>query len=82
MRSAATMSTSYLKIIRALCERSGQTLDRVTAGDPTHMDRGNRTVAWHFITNLGHHHMVEAGGKALMFRGRTEECVCELDLGC
>jgi hypothetical protein len=71
----------YLKIIRALCERSGQKLDRVTAGDPTHMYRGSRLLAWHFITNLGHHHMVESGGKALMFRGPKEgECVCEIGL--
>jgi len=70
----------YVKLIRALCERAGQKLERVTAGDPTRVHEGSPTLAWHFITDKGHHHMVDCGGKAIMFRGHsTTERVCDLD---
>jgi hypothetical protein len=70
----------YMKLIRSLCARAGQELDRVTAGDPTHVYEGTRTLAWHFITDQGHHHMVEASGQALMFRGHsTTDLVCAVD---
>jgi hypothetical protein len=70
----------YIKLIRALCERSGQDLQQVTAGDPTRVHEGTRTLAWHFITDKGHHHMVEASGKAIMFRGHsTTDRVCEVE---
>jgi hypothetical protein len=59
----------YLKLIRALCARAGQELERVTAGDPTRMHAGAATLAWHFITDQGHHQMLEADGHAIMFRG-------------
>lgn len=69
----------YMKLIRALCDRAGQELDRVTAGDPTRVHQGERTLAWHFITDKGHHHMVEAGGRAIMFRGHsTTDRVCDV----
>jgi hypothetical protein len=70
----------YMKLIRALCERAGQKLERVTAGDPTRVHEGVRTLAWHFITDKGHHHMVDVGGKAIMFRGHsTTDRVCEIE---
>jgi hypothetical protein len=70
----------FMKLIRALCERSGQELERVTAGDPTRVHEGERTLAWHFITDKGHHHMVEADGRAIMFRGHsTTDRVCEVE---
>jgi hypothetical protein len=70
----------YMKLIRALCDRAGQELERVTAGDPTHVFEGTRILAWHFITDQGHHHMVEAGGRAILFRGHsTTDRVCEID---
>ena len=70
----------YMKLIRALCECAGQELEVVTAGDPMHLHEGERTVAWHFITDKGHHHMVDAGGKAVMFQGHsTTDRVCEVD---
>jgi hypothetical protein len=68
----------YMKLIRLLCESAGQELDRVTAGDPAHIHEGSRTVAWHFITDKGHHHMVDTGRKAIMFRGHSDR-VCELE---
>jgi hypothetical protein len=36
-------------------------------------------VAWHFITDRGHHYMVEAGGKAIMFEGAARSQVAEVD---
>lgn len=69
----------YMKLIRALSERAGQTLSHITAGDPTHMHAGQRTLAWHFITDNGHHYMVEADRKSLMFNGETHELIMEID---
>ncbi len=70
----------YMKLIRALCDRAGHELERVTAGDPTRVHEGTRTLAWHFITDKGHHHMVDAGGRAIMFRGHsTTDRVCEVE---
>lgn len=70
----------YMKLIRALCDKAGQKLERVTAGDPTHIYEGVKTLAWHFITDKGHHHMVDVGGKAIMFRGGSKtDRVCEID---
>jgi hypothetical protein len=70
----------HMKLVRDLCERAGQALERVAAGDPTRVHEGERILAWHFITDKGHHHMVEAGGKAIMFRGYSEtDRVCEVE---
>jgi hypothetical protein len=70
----------FEKLIRALCEHAGLELDRITAGDPTRMHEGERTLAWHFLTDQGHHHMVESGGKAILFRGHsTTDRVCEIE---
>lgn len=55
------------RLIRGLCEATGQTLDRVTGGDPAHRFEGSAVVAWHFITDRGHHYMVEHEGRAMMF---------------
>lgn len=71
----------YVKRIRALCEAAGHTLQKVTAGDPTNEYNGRRILAWHFITDKGHHFMVEADGRAMMFQGKTKEQVAELNLG-
>ncbi|PWB93398.1 hypothetical protein [Methylosinus sporium] len=69
-----------MKLIRALVAEAGQRLDRVTAGDPTHEFAGALTTAWYFLTDQGLFHMVDAGGKAIMFRGRsTTDHVCEID---
>jgi len=70
----------YLKLIRALCEQAGHELQRLTAGDPARVHDGVRTLAWHFITDRGHHHMIDVGGKAIMFRGHsTTDRVCEVN---
>lgn len=70
----------YLKLIRALCQRAGHELEQVTAGDPTRVHEGVPTLAWHFITDKGHHHMIDSGGKAIMFRGHSPtDRVCEVE---
>ena len=69
----------YMKLIRALCRRAGQELSRVTGGDPTHEHEGRPALAWHFITDQGHHYMVETNGRALMFRGDANSLVAEVE---
>jgi uncharacterized protein DUF4375 len=70
----------YLKLIRALVARAGQQLQRVTAGDSNRVFEGTKTTAWYFLTDQGLFHMVDAGGKAIMFRGRsTTDRTCEID---
>jgi hypothetical protein len=69
----------FQKLIRLLCAKAGHALDRITAGDPTHEHRGKKVLAWHFITDKGHHFMVEAEGKALMFDGTSQALVVEID---
>lgn len=71
----------YLKLIRALCAAAGQELDCVTAGDPSNQYEGRQVVAWHFLTDHGHHHMIDLDGKAIMFKGHTAEVACEIPAG-
>ena len=71
----------YTKIIRALCDEAGFVLDRVTAGFPSNVHSGQPTIAWHFLTDHGHHHMLHVDGKAIMLRGHTDEIVCEMVVG-
>lgn len=68
----------YMKLIRALCDAAGHELDRITAGDPTHKHEGKAVLAWHFLTNKGHHLMVESSGKAIMFSGSSREKIAEV----
>lgn len=81
-RIAAALANEppYAKAIRALCKSAGQTLDRITAGDPTHQYEGKPTLAWHFLTDRGHHFMVEAGGQALMFSAKPQRRVAAVKL--
>jgi Domain of unknown function (DUF4375) len=79
VRAALENEPRYLKLIRALIAKAGHELSRVTAGDPTHQHNGERVVAWHFLTDKGHHYMVDAGGKAVMFNGTTKEKVTEVE---
>ncbi|MEM6258677.1 MAG: DUF4375 domain-containing protein [Planctomycetota bacterium] len=79
IQKAKDDAPQFEKLILVLCEKSGQELDTFTAGDPSHVYEGNKMMAWHFITDQGHHHMVEDEGKAIMFKGHTTEVVCEID---
>jgi hypothetical protein len=79
VRAALENEPRYLKLIRALIAKAGHQLDRVTGGDPTHEHNGQRMVAWHFLTDKGHHYMVDADGKAVMFNGTTKQVVTEVE---
>jgi len=68
----------YMKLIYALCSAAGQSLNRVTAGSASHDHEGEKIFAWHFITDKGHHYMVELYGKAMMFVGTGERKVVEV----
>jgi Domain of unknown function (DUF4375) len=78
-RAALENEPRYFKLIRALIAKAGHELSRVTAGDPNHQHNGKIVVAWHFLTDKGHHYMVDADGKAVMFNGTTKEVVTEID---
>jgi hypothetical protein len=71
----------YMKRIRALCDATGHVLQTVTAGRPTNDSQGRRIISWHFITDKGHHFMVEADGKAMMFQGKTNEPIGFIEVG-
>ncbi len=81
IQKAREAEPRYLKLIRALCQESGQTLDRVTAGDPSHQYQGDYVVAWHFRTHSGHHYMIEHNGQAMMFNGDSNEVVASIVAG-
>lgn len=71
---------AWLKQIRALCAQAGQELSGLNAGDPTHEYLGKKVFAHHFSTDHGHHYMIEVDGQALMFSGRNNEKVAEIDV--
>jgi hypothetical protein len=79
VRAAREAEPRYMKLIRALCGSAGHELTRINAGDPTHEHNGKRVLAWHFSTDKGHHYMVDADGKAVMFNGTTKEMVTEIE---
>lgn len=69
----------HMKLIRALCGQAGQDLSRVTAADPRHKHNGHPILAYHFITDAGHHYMVDVDGQAIMFTGDKHEKVVEIE---
>ncbi len=69
----------YMKLIRALCNASGHGLEHVTGGDPTFEYKGQQMISWHFLTDKGHFHMADIDGKALMFKGHSDEVICEIE---
>ncbi|GAB0152090.1 DUF4375 domain-containing protein [Marinobacterium sp. BA1] len=77
-KAALEAEPRYKKIMRALCEAANQTLEHETAASHKEID-GQTTWAFHFITNEGHHHMIDFNGKGVMFKGHTEEVVVEID---
>jgi len=78
-RAALENEPRDMKLIRELVAQAGQKLVRVNAGDPNHQHNGERTVAWHFSTDNGHHYMIDADGQALMFDGTTKNLVAQID---
>lgn len=78
-QQAAEQRPRYFKIIDALCESSGQVLDRITAGDPSHEYQGQPILAWHFLTDAGHFYMLDFENEALMFDDNDQK-ILALDI--
>lgn len=68
----------YAQLVQQLCDAAGHELDRITAGDPTHVHEGTPVLAWHFLTDRGHYYMVDLGDRALMFDDSSDELVAEV----
>jgi len=77
---ARAREPEYMKLIRALCDAASQQLARVTGGDPTHLHQGKQTIAWHFLTDRGHHYMVIHDDVATMFVGDSNDPVTSIDV--
>jgi hypothetical protein len=77
-RKALENEPRYMKLIRALSLKAGHAFVRATAGDPTHRHEGKQVLAWHFLTDKGHHYMIDVDGKAIMFDGTTRKPVTEI----
>lgn len=80
VKAALASEPRYKKIMRALCKAAGQELNFETAASPVEVE-GVNTYAFHFITNEGHHHMVDVNNKGIMFKGHTNEVVVEIEVG-
>ena len=70
----------YERHILALCNKAGQVLDRITAGDPSHEHEGKPVVAWHFLTDRGHFYYVALGDEAIMFDGDSHAEIARVAL--
>ncbi len=77
-RAALENEPPFVRTIRALADKAGHELDRVTAGDPVRQHDGQVAVAWHFLTDRGHYYMIEADGRATMF-DETDKVVTEIE---
>jgi hypothetical protein len=80
LAAARAREPRYAKVARALCERAGLELDRVTAADVVPGPDGAPAKAIHLVASGAHSHMIESGGRAILFRGSTTERVCEIDV--
>jgi hypothetical protein len=77
-RAARENEPRFMKLVRALSLAAGHELVRMTTFDPDYRHDGKRVPVWHFITDKGHHYMVDADGRAIMFDGATNEPVVEI----
>ncbi len=66
------------KLIRALCKSAGHDFSYLTAADAM-MYQGKSVMAFHFITDGGHHYMIESSGMAMMFSGGANVRVAEIE---
>ncbi len=62
----------YYKLVRALCAQTGQVLNDITAGSPETYEEQNY-LAWHFLTDQGHHYMIDTGTEGLMFNDASKK---------
>ncbi len=63
----------YMRVIDVICAEHGWELDMITAGDPTAEYQGESAIGWHFITDAGHHSMIDLGEKAVVFDDDDKE---------
>jgi hypothetical protein len=63
-----------LRLIRALCERGGQVLDRRTGASLRTLD-GAKVWCFFFITDRGPHFMIDLGTRAVMFPTDRAEAI-------
>ncbi len=70
----------YITLMRKLCEAAGHEFSHPTAGDPSHQYQGQTVFAFHFITDKGHHYMLDQQDRALMFDGDSDRLVVEVAL--
>lgn len=68
----------FTKLIRALCTAAGHELDRVNSGG-WNAHKGRWVLAWYFVTDKGHHYMIDAGHKASMFAADSDKRICEIE---
>jgi hypothetical protein len=69
----------FEQIIRELCDIAGQTLERITMGDPNYEHNGESTLAWHFTTEQGEFLMLEDGDEAFMLNPRSREILAAVE---
>jgi hypothetical protein len=77
INQAIAQEPRYLKITKALCEKAGQRLNRITAGGPG-VYEGQRVFECHFLSDVGHHRMIDLGWRAVMLKGTTMVVVSEI----
>jgi len=70
----------FKKLIRALSIAADHQFDRVTAGSPIQY-KGTQVLAWHFLTDKGHHYMIDVNLEAIMFEGESETVVTTIPAG-
>ncbi|MEM7333107.1 MAG: hypothetical protein AAF490_13540 [Chloroflexota bacterium] len=80
-KAALDAQPRYANLIRKLCEAANQELEKITAGDPSHKYNGQQILAWHFITDQGHHFMVELVDEVIMFNSKTNNVVAQIRVG-
>jgi hypothetical protein len=66
-------------IIRELCDIAGQSLQKITMGDPNYDHNGETVLAWHFRTDEGNFLMIEDDDEAFMLNPDTKEIVAALE---
>lgn len=68
----------YVKLIEALCDKAGLTLESINAGDPLFEYQDEMYLAWYFSTDKGVFYMLELNDKAILFDAETQTKVVEL----
>lgn len=57
----------FARVIDAICADRGWELETITAGDPTATYDGQQVIGWHFLTDDGHHWMIDLGDRAVVY---------------